>query len=192
MSIKSIWQSLRDRLAGRSSVSPKVGIFYLGEGAKADGVTLVPAGLENHTLVLGTTGRGRSYRLMEEAKRLGITYDELIKRLEPSEEEKAARQAREDALRKRELARLDAMREVYWAATAVDDSLDDFDWSEVLAEHVGIELATPQQQKALFFMLPADIVGNGISWGFSDTEVRDSIWRFVEENKAEVAAAIMK
>jgi hypothetical protein len=44
--------------------------------------------------------------------------------------------------------------------------------------------------KALFMMLPAHLIGLGISWGFNDTEVGDAAYRFVDENEEEVRAAL--
>ncbi len=41
-----------------------------------------------HTLIIGTTGRGKSYFLQEEADRLGIPYDDLVKRMEPISDKK--------------------------------------------------------------------------------------------------------
>jgi hypothetical protein len=49
---------------------------------------------------------------------------------------------------------------------------------------------TNEQVKALFLMLPAHIIGLGISWGFHDTEVGDGVYRFVEDNEDEVRAAL--
>ena len=73
-----------------------------------------------HTMILGTSGQGKSVLLQAEALRLGITY----------------------------------------------------------------------QIKAFFMMLPADIIGSALSWGFSDTEVRERTYEFVEQNKQAVLQAI--
>ncbi|MFY1903644.1 hypothetical protein ACOTBZ_28565 [Achromobacter xylosoxidans] len=46
------------------------------------------------------------------------------------------------------------------------------------------------QLKAVFMMLPATIVGTGLSWGFDDTEVGDDIHRFIDDNREAVVAQL--
>lgn len=36
----------------------------------------------------------------------------------------------------------------------------------------------------LIYQLPTDIFGKMISWGARDTEIRESIWEYVEEHQA--------
>ncbi len=83
--------------------------------------------------------------------------------------------------------RLDAVRAAYWDNTDKPDS----DLSPLVSALDGI-VADPsdEQQRILFMMLPADVFGQGVSWGFSDTEVRGRIYEFVNENRDAVAAAV--
>lgn len=53
-----------------------------------------------------------------------------------------------------------------------------------------VEVPTADQIKAFFMTLPADIIGSALSWGFSDTEVRERNYEFVEQNKQAVLAVI--
>lgn len=39
-------------------------------------------------------------------------------------------------------------------------------------------------------MLPGNIIGQGVAWGFNDTEVRESVHSFVEKNRAAIVASI--
>jgi len=87
------------------------------------------------------------------------------------------------------LARLKAVREAYWYAS--DENSGEFN-----ALHGALSSINPDctpsigQQKILFFMLPDTIIGHGISWGFDDTEVRESIYDFTEKNKAAIIEAL--
>lgn len=193
MDFKRMWQALVERMKGREAQVPKAGIVFIGDRITVGGE---PASFETldvdgrkHMMLLGSTARGRSSHLQAEAIRLGISYDELVKQLEPTEEQKRAAREREEAESQRDLARLNAVREAYWSATAAESS-DLYVFDDALSQIDGMASPSPEQQKALFFMLPAYVVGLGISWGFSDTEVRGAIWEFVEEHKAEVAAAV--
>lgn len=136
----------------------------------------------HHMMILGTSGRGRSLLLQAEADRLGISYDELLKRMEPTPEQKEQARMRGEEKKQRDNARLNAVREAYWAATSADDS-DLYRLHDALVSTVMQESPTLEQQKALFMMLPPQIVGLGIAWGFGDTEVGDDIYRFIEENR---------
>lgn len=159
----------------------------LEEGANV--ISLDSEDGRQHLFVIGSTGRGRSSRLMAEATRRGIAYDKLLKQLEPSEEEKQAMREKEQARAQHELIRLNAVRQAYWTQTDPEDS-DLWVLHDALTQIDGLVSPSREQQRIVFFMLPADVIGNGIAWGFSDTEVRSSVWKFVDENKAAVAAAI--
>jgi hypothetical protein len=139
-----------------------------------------------HMIVLGSTGAGRS-RL---AEGLGLTPEEMAELLKPTPEQVAEakrRQAAEDAAATR---RLQAVREAVWSTRCggnpdldvLHDVLTCLDVSDEPSE---------QQQKALFDLLPADVIGLAIAWGFSDTEVRDSIYTFAEENLQSVTDAVL-
>lgn len=87
---------------------------------------------------------------------------------------------------RREAVRLDAVRKAYW-----DTDKPDFDLSPLVsAREVIVADPTDEQQRTLFMMLPADVFGQGVSWGFSDTEVHSRIYEFVNKNHDAVAAAV--
>lgn len=126
---------------------------------------------------------------MAEAKQRGISYEELLKQLEPSDDAKLAARERAQTRAQHELIRLNAVRQAYWTQTDPDDS-DLWSLHDALQQIGNIEFPTREQQRILFFMLPADVIGNGIAWGFDDTEVRGAIWEFVRENVVAIAVAV--
>jgi len=148
----------------------------------------VPAsGETHHVMILAPTRRGKSTLLQLEAARLGISYEELLKRLEPSAEEKERARVREEEAELREGARLDALRQVLWDTK--DDDLEGI-LNDVLSVSGVREKPMPKHCKALFWLLPKHLIGLGVAWDFSDTEVREDIYQFVQENRASVEARL--
>lgn len=143
----------------------------------------------HHHVIIGTTRKGKSVILAAEAARLGITYDELLKRMEPTPEQREKERILQEERKQREIARLTAVCEAYWVNSTEDDS-DLYVLHDALVCAEIVESPTEEQQKSLFLMLPSDIVGQGIAWGFSDTEVRENIQSFVEKNRDAVVARI--
>lgn len=143
-----------------------------------------------HTLIIGTSGRGKSVLLEEEALRRGISYDELLAEMDPSAETKARWAEERQATANAEARRLHAVCEALWA-TAPEKGNDLAQLGETLAVLDIVENPTADQQKALLLMLPGHIVGLGIAWGFDDTEVRDKIYEFVDENREAVARQLL-
>ncbi len=145
--------------------------------------------VHHHTMVLGSTNRGKSAIMQAEAARLGISYDALLQRLEPmavQREQQRIQQASEERI---ENTRLDAVREAYWSHTP--DVLRDLGSLYDALVDAGVNDPTPEQIKTVFMMLPADILGLAISWGFSDTEVGDQICQFVSVNKKSILDGIV-
>ncbi len=147
------------------------------------------AGEVYHTMIIGTSGQGKSVLLQAEAKRLGITYEELLARMEPTAEQKERERMQQEQEDRAENARLNAVKETFWANTP--EGHHDLDQlHDVLVVTELSESPTREQVKALFMMLPADIIGSALAWGFGDTEVRERTYEFVEQNKSAVQAAI--
>lgn len=96
------------------------------------------------------------------------------------------RQEKEDQAEKH---RLNAVREAFWHNTP-DGHHDLSQLHSVLAVSDIVEEPTADQIKAFFMMLPADIIGSALSWGFSDTEVRARTYELVELNKQAVLEAV--
>lgn len=140
-----------------------------------------------HIMVVGTTGKGRSVLLEQEAKRRGISYEELERQMEPSEEQKQimreAAQKRKEVQKAKELM----MRNAIWSALSDEDASEIF---ENLSTVCGINNPTRDQAKIVFDSLDMDIIGDIVSWGMSDTPTRDSIWEFVNENKESLIETI--
>ena len=170
-------------LAGARYISGTRGRGLLPELAMLNSNATVP----EHVLVLGTTRKNKNPVFQAEADRLGISYEELERRLEPTAEQKEKARMKQEERDHREAVRLDAVRKAYWDNTDKPDS----DLSPLVSALDGIvSNPTIEQQRILFMMLPADVFGQGVSWGFSDTEVRGQIYKFVEENRDAVAAAV--
>lgn len=117
----------------------------------------------------------------------GISYDEMLKRLEPTPEQKELSRMQEQDRKNKEAIRLKAVCEAFWQNSDIsefDELHDALTGAGIVAE------PTPDQIKALFDMLPASIIGQGIAWDFGDTEVRDSIYQYVRENREAVASRV--
>lgn len=152
------------------------------------GIRLNSGNGAEHTLLLTPTRKGKSMLVKGEADRLGISYEEMECRLEPTPEQKEKARMRKEEKDRRDAARLDAVRKAYWDNTDKPDS----DLSPLVSALDGIVAdSTIEQQRILFMMLPADVFGQGVTWGFSDTEVRGRIYEFVNENRDAVAAAVL-
>ena len=149
----------------------------------------MPGGKVEHFLILGSTRKGRSRLMESEANRLGIPYEELERRLEPTEEQKERARMRQEERDRHEAQRLDAVRRAYWENTDKSD-FDLFVFSDALRAAGLASDPSIEQQRILFMMLPANVFGQGVAWGFSDTEVRDQVHEFVADNRGAVAQAL--
>jgi hypothetical protein len=89
----------------------------------------------------------------------------------------------------REEHRITAVREAYWQHSDIN-GVDFIHLYNALAESGLADQPTDAQVRALFMALPASILGQGIAWGFCDTEVRDSVVTFVTENRLQLARAL--
>ncbi|MFJ5375209.1 hypothetical protein ACIPTP_22040 [Pectobacterium versatile] len=127
-----------------------------------------------HMIIYEGPGQGKSVLLQAE---------------EPTEEQKAQQRMRQEEEVRVEEQRLNAVREAFWHNTP-EGHHDLIQLHDALTVLESLEEPTVDQIKAFFMMLPADIIGSALSWGFSDTEVRERTYVFVEENKQAVLAAI--
>lgn len=153
--------------------------------------TTIKDGDTYHTMILGTSGQGKSVLLQAEALRLGITSEELLQRMEPTEEQKEQHRMRQQEEDRAEDQRLNAVREAFWRNTPQGhNDLDQL--HDVLVMSDIVKEPTPEQIKAFFMKLPADIIGSALSWGFSDTEVRERTYEFAQQNKQTVLEAVGK
>ena len=77
--------------------------------------------------------------------------------------------------------RLTAIKKAFWDNTErVEEEL----WSIQAAciDNFGTQLSHVQL-KEVFDAFPQELIGNGIKWGFDDTEVRGEIIEFIENNQ---------
>jgi hypothetical protein len=158
--------------------------------SSGDRVTFTADGV-SHTLITGVSGKGKpSPLLLEEARRRGISYEELEKQMQPSPEQIEAARERESLVEAQEAKCLVAICEAYWANTPLGSSgLQQLHDTLVVTKIA--EEPTPAQVKALLLLLPAHVLGQGIAWGFEDSEVRGHIYEHVEENMEAISAAIL-
>lgn len=167
----------------------KENFTFLGAGEGQPSIWIGEGDVQ-HFMILGHTGRGKSAVLQAEALRRGVSYAELLKELEPTEEQKEGARMQEQVEETRKAKRLAAICESYWQSSSEGDfySLHDALVSTLM---VGAKVGpNADQLKALFMMLPARIIGLGIALGFGDTEVGDDIYSFIEENRGAVAAQL--
>ena len=85
--------------------------------------------------------------------------------------------------------RLDSVREAYWRHTPEEHD-DRSELRDVLIALGIVEEPTVDQIKAFCMILPAYIIGEAMSWGFSDAEVRERTHEFVRQNEQAVFTAI--
>jgi len=96
---------------------------------------------------------------------------------------------RQEERDRHEAQRLDAVRRAYWDNTDKSD-LALCVLSDALRAAEIVRVPNIEQQRILFMMLPANVFGQGVAWGFSDTEVRGQIHEFVAENHEAVTQAV--
>lgn len=142
-----------------------------------------------HMRFFGQTRKGKSQFVQAKADRLGISYEEMERRLEPTFEQKEKARMKREERERREAVRLEAVRKAYWDNTDKADS-DLHVFSDALSVAGVATDPTVQQQRILFMMLPANVIGQGVAWGFSDSEVRGQVHAFVAENRDAVAKAV--
>lgn len=143
-----------------------------------------------HLLVVGTSSKGKSSLLEAEAKRLGIPYEELLQRANPTSEKLERDRMRKEEERRMEEQRLMAVRVAFWENTPSDHN-DRSTLHDALVIAEVLQDPTAEQVESFFMMLPPDIIGSALSWGLSDTEVRERTYAFAEENKQRILDALM-
>lgn len=135
-----------------------------------------------HIFILASSGKGRSSLIAQEALRRGLSYEEVEKELEPTEEQKAVQKERAMKRKEYEQKRFEAVRKAFWENTDPDDPelyvLGDC-ISSLIPNDVEI---SHHQRESLFMSLPDDIVYSAIKYGISDSVVRDDIHLYVKNN----------
>lgn len=163
-------------------------ITFAGDSGSQISINIAGPEAAKHLLVLGTTRRGRSSLIEADAARRGLSYDEAEKDWMPTEAERLSEVEREKAAQAKKDARTAAVRDAYWAATTLAEG-EFASLYDVLATECE-RVPTDDHVRRLYNMLPAEVIGEGVKWGFTDTVVGDSIFVFVRENKADVMAQV--
>jgi hypothetical protein len=165
-------------------------IFFAAPG-EGGSLLLHVGDLTAHTMQFGMIGKGKSSLLEQEAIRRGLSYQELLQAMEPTQEEKERIDMIQQEETQREELRLQAVRDAYWSGS--DQRKHEFSAIyDGLVNFCRLESPTLEQSKAVFDMLPLSIIGGGIRWGFDDSEVRDDIYSFIETNADRINAEISK
>lgn len=134
--------------------------------------------INDHLLLVGNSGEGKSKFPFFLAEKLGIDTDEVNKMLIQSKEhcdnncvelKKNKTQKIEKKIKKRELK----VKKSVWK------SIEKGYFEIPVGIHSNKEL-TKKELKELFLTLPMNIIGGIVSWGISDTVVRDDIYSFFE------------
>lgn len=136
-------------------------------------------------IVLGTPRKGKSIGEEFAKNNPNIVFVDV------SEEERAARKEESKLKQEAEKKRLLAVKESYWLHSQDDEGTIDFLKYLLLASFdFGETEPSLEQLKALFMSFDDYIIGKIISWGITDTEVRQSIYEYIEETKTELESAI--
>ncbi len=135
-----------------------------------------------HIFMLSSSGKGRSFFIAQEALKRGISYEEVEKELEPTEEQKAVQKERAMKRKAYEQKRFEAVRKAFW------ENSDPDDWELYVLDDCISSLIPDageiphHQRESLFMSLPDDIVYSAIKYGISDSVVRDDIYAFAKNN----------
>ena len=169
------------------------GVAQLQFGPKFNGVNqdlyVLKRDAAFHSVVVGTTGKGRSLLLETAAKQAGLTTKEYLEATKPTPEQIAAqehRQAEAEAKRKRQS---DAVKKAY---------LDHMDEGELgraqdILSNAGV-LDEPSAHQARVFLegVPPSLFGLIVAWGIHDTVVRDNLFELAEERKDALRATLQQ
>lgn len=137
-------------------------------------------------VVIGPSGKGRSFITQRLADQEGVSYEEMERRFRPTEAQLKQREKEREQERQADESRLQAVRDAYWLASKESD----FDpLHDVLVNVIDIE-PTHDQVRLIFDLLPQIVISGVVAWGFSDTPVRDDVFTFVQNNESLVRSKL--
>lgn len=149
--------------------------------------------LTEHVAVFGLSNQGKSFAQQTHEQRQGDFQDGVLASrladLMPPTDGRRETNFADMAKRQIEAMRLNAVRETFWQHTP-DNHLDWRRLHDALVMTEIINEPSTEQVKAFFMMLPADIIGSALTWGFADTVVRERVYEFAQQNKQAVFEAI--
>ena len=133
-----------------------------------------PMTTEYHVLILGHSEKGKSVLTQVlNGTRIGQTLPDGV---DPAPAPMTPEERREYAL-----------KTTYWATS---DPMEFCNLRDALCHFGNVTEVSDDQQRAFFMALPGTTFGQGVTWGFDDTEVRDDVWSFARDNPAIVANAL--
>ncbi|HCA5183304.1 TPA: hypothetical protein MW242_002936 [Acinetobacter baumannii] len=122
---------------------------------------------KGHVLVIGTTGAGKS-NLMPGTP------------IEPNEEATKAMEEREKEEQRQECIRNQAIKQTYVDHAGDLSFIDDMVHYAKLTPY---DTNIPKEKLIqLLFLLDDDVFFKGLRWGFEDTEVREDLYEWIEQN----------
>lgn len=134
-----------------------------------------------HQIIFGQSGSGKSLFIQRHADDNNISYDEAEKAFQPSEEQlKESKKAKAEA-QINDKKRLLATKLTYWEHSTFD-KFEFSNFHDCLTSYLDIDEPTDEQIKTLYLMIPDDMFGLGISWGFGDSVLRDNLSKYVQDN----------
>lgn len=86
-------------------------------------------------------------------------------------------------------ARFQAIRKAWWDNTFYSEQGREFASIHDCIVDILAKKPTSLQLQAVFLILPDEILGKALLWGFSDTEVREEIYAFIAANMEQVKTA---
>lgn len=133
-------------------------------------------------MIMGTPGTGKSISEELAKNNPNVIYIDL------SEQEKIAHEEEQKLAKEADEKRLLAVKEAYWLHSQDDEGTLDFLKFLLIETYTFTENEPPSQDdlKALFFFFDDYLIGQIISWGIDDTEVRESIYAYIEEEKTQL------
>jgi hypothetical protein len=137
-------------------------------------------------MVCGTPRKGKSIGEEFSKNNPNIVFVEV------NEEVCAARKEESKLKQEHDQKRLLAVKESYWLHSLEDEGTMDFLKYLLLATFdFGETEASQEQLKALFMSFDDHTIGQIISWGITDTEVRQSIYEYIIDNKKSLTLKII-
>lgn len=124
---------------------------------------------------------------IDHAARLGASSAELIESGGQSEDERRLADSRLEQELAASERRAAAVREAYWEYSDLESGEFAVLQTELRSLGIAPEVTS---QRALFDLLPAGIIGQGVQWSFSDAGVVAAIHDYVDDHRLEIWAAL--
>jgi len=167
---------------------PKLNLFkeLFGDSSKSPGDTVISFDVGNNglsKLITSRSGKGKSIDILEYLKNHPNETRKIIF-LEPNVEQIAEAKEKLKLKEDAELKTLESIKETLWNHLKDDQFvIDSLKFCLNEDEVMTFESPTIEQVKALFMSFDKYLIGQIISFGIHDTEVRRSIYEHIEDRK---------